>query len=69
MHKRSAVQLRSALLAAAVCAILAAAALSGGHRAGVLAIATARKSEPILARSISTIRKPSVEEDGGSSVE
>ena len=61
MHKRNGVLLRSALSAAAVCAVLAMAASSGEHRAGPLLIATAPKSGSILAKSISTIRKPSVE--------
>ena len=45
MQKRNAVQLRLALSAAAACAVLAAATLSGGHRAGLLSIATSRDSE------------------------
>ena len=61
MHKRNAVQLRLALSAAAVCAVLAAAASSGAHRAGPLSIAMVSESGPILTKSNSTIRKPSVE--------
>ena len=61
MHKRNAVQLRLALSAAAVCAVLAAATSSGAHRGGPLSITTVPETAPILAKSISTIRKPSVE--------
>ncbi len=61
MDKRIAVHLRLALSAAAVCAVLAAATSSGAHRAGPLSIATDPETAPILAKSISTIRKPSVE--------
>ncbi len=58
MQKRNAVQLRLAFSAAAICAVLAAATFSGAHRAGSLAIRTVRETEPILVRSISTIKKP-----------
>jgi len=58
MHKRNAVQLRSALSAAAICAVLAVATFSGVHRAGSAAIRTVRETEPIVVRSISTIREP-----------
>ena len=61
MHKRNAVHLRLAMSAAAVCAVLAAATSSGAHRAGPLSIAMAPGTGSIVARSISTIRKPSVE--------
>jgi hypothetical protein len=61
MHKRNGVQLRLALSATAVCAVLAAATFSGDHRAGSLAITMAREPDTILVRSVSTIRKPSVE--------
>lgn len=61
MHKRNAVQLRLALSAAAVCAVLAAASSSGAYRSGPLSIAMAGESGPILARSISTIGKPTFE--------
>ena len=61
MHKSNAVQLRLALSAAAACAVLAAATFSGAHRAGSLSIIVARQVEPILARSVSTIRTPSIE--------
>jgi hypothetical protein len=66
MHKRNAVQLRLALSAAAVCAVLAAASLSGAHRAGPPSITTVPETAPILAKSISTIGKPSVEKARGS---
>ena len=66
MHKRNAIQLRLAISAAALCAVLAAATFGGAHRAGLLAAATALGTEPILARSISTIRKSSVEKDEAS---
>ena len=62
MHKRNAVQLRLAFSAAAICAVLAAATFSGAHRGGSLAIRTVRETEPILVRSISTIRNPAVKE-------
>jgi hypothetical protein len=58
MHKRNAVQLRLALSAATLCAVLAAASSSGAYRSGPLSIAMAGTSGPILARSISTIWKP-----------
>ncbi len=61
MHKRNGVLLRSALSAAAVCAVLAMATSSGAHRAGPPSITMVPEAGPILARSISTIRKPSVE--------
>jgi hypothetical protein len=61
MHKRNAVQLRSALSAAAFCTVLAAANASGAHRAGPLSITMVPETAPIVAKSISTIRKPSVE--------
>ena len=61
MHKRNGVVLRSALSAAAVCAVLTMAASSGEHRAGPLSITLVPEAAPILAKSISTIRKPSVE--------
>jgi ribosomal protein S10 len=66
MHKRNGVLLRSALSAAAVCAVFAMATSTGAHRAGPLSIATAPESGSILAKSISTIRKPSVEKARGS---
>ena len=59
MQKGSAIQLRSALSAAAVYAVLAAATASGAHRAGPNAIAM--EPAPILVKAISTIRRPSVE--------
>ena len=61
MHKRNGVLLRSALSAAAVCAVLAMATSSGADRAGPLSITMVPETAPILAKSISTIRKPSVE--------
>src|SRR5271165_1242217 len=61
MHKRNGVQLRLALSAAAVCAVLAAAASSGADRAGPPSITMVPETAPILAKSISTIRKPRVE--------
>ena len=66
MRKRNAVQLRLALSAAVVCAVLAAATSSGAHRAGPLSITMVPETAPILAKSISTIRKPSVEKARGS---
>lgn len=62
MHRRNAVQLRLALSAAAVCAVLAATTASGAQWAGPLSIATAPETAPIVAKSISTIRKPSIEQ-------
>jgi hypothetical protein len=61
MRKRNAVQLRSALSAAAVCAVLAAVNLSGAHRTRLLAMATVQQAEPILVRSTSTIPPLDVE--------
>ena len=58
MHKRSAVQLRSAFSVAAVGAVLAAATVSGAHRAGSLVRQTVWETEPILVGSISTIKNP-----------
>ena len=55
MRKREATQLRSALSVAAVCAVLAAATLSGAHRTGLLAIGTVQHAEPILVTSTSTV--------------
>jgi hypothetical protein len=66
MHKRNGVLLRSALSAAAVYAVLAAAASSGADRAGPPSITMVPETAPILAKSISTIRKPSVEKARGS---
>jgi hypothetical protein len=66
MHRGNAVQLRLALSAAAVCAVLAAATLSGGHRGGSPSTASFRAPEPIVARSDSTMRTPDVEKSGGS---
>ena len=66
MHKGNAVQLRLAFSAAAVCAVLAAATFSGGHPTGSLSIASGRENEPIFARSVSTIMKPSIEKGGDS---
>ena len=66
MHKRNAVQLRVAFSAAALCAVLAAAILSGAHRAGLLAIGTVRETDPIVVRTFSTIMNPSVEKAGAS---
>ena len=60
MYNKDAVQLRSALSAAAVCAVLALAASSGGPRAGLHAVAVAPESGPILVKSIATIRKPGI---------
>jgi hypothetical protein len=57
MRKGNAVQLRLALSAAAVCAVLAAAILSGGHRTELPPVKTIQQTEPILVRSISTARK------------
>jgi hypothetical protein len=64
MHNRNAVQLRVAFSAAALCAVLAAAILSGAHRPGLLAIATVREADPIVVRSFSTMKNPSVEKAG-----
>lgn len=61
MHMKNAVQMRLVLSAAALCAVLAAAIFSGGHRPGLLAIATTRESELIRASSISTALTPSGE--------
>jgi hypothetical protein len=61
MYKADAVQLRLALFAAAACVVLAAAASNGAHQAGPPSIAMDPKSAPILVKSISTIRNPSVE--------
>jgi hypothetical protein len=66
MHKGNAVQLRLALSAAAVCAVLAAATLSGGHRGGSPSIASSRAAEPIVARWDSTMRALGVEKSGDS---
>jgi len=66
MHNRNAVHLRLALSAVAVCTALAAATSSGAQRAGPLSIAMAPETGPILAKSISTIRTPSVEKAGTS---
>ena len=49
MHKGNAVQLRLALSAAAVCAVVAAATLSGGHRGGSPSVASSREADPIVA--------------------
>lgn len=65
MYKEDAVQLRLALFAAAACAVLAAAASSDAHQAGPPSIAMDPKSAPILLKSISTIRNPSVEKPQG----
>jgi hypothetical protein len=66
MHRRNAVQLRVAFSAAAICAVLAAAILSGSHRAGLLAIGTVREADPIAVRSSSTTIDPSVDKAGAS---
>jgi hypothetical protein len=57
MRKGNAVQLRLALSAAAVCAVLVAAILSGGHRTELSPVGTIQHTEPILVRSTSTARK------------
>ena len=64
MRKGNAVQLRLALSAGAVCAVLAAAILSGGHRTELPPVGTIQQTEPILVRSTSTARKV-----GGASVD
>ncbi len=58
MRNKSAVQLRAALSAATVLAVIAAAMLGGAHRDALLAAVTARQTEPILAGSISTLMNP-----------
>jgi hypothetical protein len=55
MRKREATQLRSALSVAAVCAVLAAANLSGAHRTGLPVTATVQQGKPIPVRSTSTV--------------
>ena len=66
MRKREAAQLRLALSAGAVCAVLAAATLNGAHRTGLLTTATVQQAEPILVRSTSTIVSLDVEKVGSS---
>ncbi|MGA8712341.1 MAG: hypothetical protein WB647_04895, partial [Roseiarcus sp.] len=66
MHNRSAVQLRVALSAAAIFAVLAAATLSGAHPDASRTAGTARQMEPILAKSISTVMNPVVGKTGAS---
>jgi hypothetical protein len=61
MQRRNAVQLRSVLTAAVVCAVLGGATFSNAHRDGSLANAMDPATRPILAKSISTVMKPSVE--------
>lgn len=61
VHRRQAVQLRLALSAAVLCAVLAAATFSGAHRGGSPGITMAREPEPILVRLVSTITRLYVE--------
>jgi hypothetical protein len=57
MRKGDAVQLRSALAAAVVCALLTVASLGDARRTGLRPVGAAQQTEPILARSISTLHK------------
>lgn len=61
-----AVQLRLASTSALLCAVLAAATLSGAHRAGPPASAMDLKSAPILVKSISTTWKVGLDDQRAS---
>jgi hypothetical protein len=58
MQRGSSILLRLIFSAAIVCAVLTAPILSGADRTGSLPNGNVRETEPILVRSISTIKSP-----------
>src|SRR5579864_184742 len=58
MRRANSILMRSAVSAAAMCAVLRAATIGGADRAGSLLNGNVREPGPILVRSISTIKMP-----------